>query len=738
MSFLSAAFLLALPLVAVPVAIHLYRGRQRDVILWGAMQFLAAAVTKGRRMERLEELLLMALRFAAVAALVLALARPMVRSSWLGDTTDREVILVLDNSLSMSRDVEGETAADRLKEQALEVVDSLAATEGVQVLLAAGGEWATAEPVPADSSGKQRLRDIVENAEPTLGTADLLECLQAAVHLQSENELTGRRIVVFTDSQAGSWRLDAEGAWKQLALDREAVDFPVTIEVVDCGLEAAEVDNLAVAEIRAVKHLIRPGEQAELAADVINTGDTPTEATSVEWFVGGKAVQKSSVKALAAGAKTQAIVSLPMATGGIFAVTCRLAGADQLPLDQENSVVVEVADQIPILFVDGDSSGGPSVSAPELFAAALGFKNNEPQPWHSVFRPETIAPAALATHSLAGYRAILINDLNGLNPAALDRLDAFVRTGGGLWIALGEDIDRVEFNRDWYSDGDGLSPLGLDSLAVIDKSDDVAGTIHPPMRDHPATIQLANTTQLDIDEARIRQRWRFGDRAANDDAVSSLLESGDGQPLVVENYVGQGRVLVQAFPLGLEWTNLPLLKAYVVMVHDWLEYVTAPTMARYNLAPGTPIIAAPPRSAAGATSATLITPRGREISLAATDAEVSPVYRFAQTRLPGTYRVKFAVSGSTASEIPFHVAHDARESDLRLLNISDRDALLVPAGVQFEGTESTAVVNTAETAPRREPFWSFLLAALVALLAGELLMSNWLARQRSGMAVSAV
>ena len=50
MSFLSAAFLFALPLVAVPIAIHLYRGRRRDVILWGAMQFLAAAAIKGRRM----------------------------------------------------------------------------------------------------------------------------------------------------------------------------------------------------------------------------------------------------------------------------------------------------------------------------------------------------------------------------------------------------------------------------------------------------------------------------------------------------------------------------------------------------------------------------------------------------------------------------------------------------------------------------------------------------------------
>src|SRR5688572_10735064 len=185
------------------------------------MQFLASAVTKGRRMERLEELLLMALRFAAVAALILALAQPMVRSSWLGNTTDREVVLVLDNSMSMSREVDGETAADRLKENALDYIDSLSAADGVQVLLAAGGEWATAEPVAADSSGKQRLRDIVENAEPTLGAANLLESLQAAIHLQTESDLTGRRIVVFTDDQAKSWRVDAAGAWRQLAADRE-------------------------------------------------------------------------------------------------------------------------------------------------------------------------------------------------------------------------------------------------------------------------------------------------------------------------------------------------------------------------------------------------------------------------------------------------------------------------------------------------------------------------------------
>ena len=202
-------------------------------------------------------------------------------------------------------------------------------------------------------------------------------------------------------------------------------------------------------------------------------------------------------------------------------------------------------------------------------------------------------------------------------------------------------------------------------------------------------MQLANTTQLDIDEARIRQRWLFAERPAAGEAVSSLLESGNGQPLVVEKYVGQGRVLVQAFPLGLEWSNLPLLKAYVVMIHDWLAYVTAPTMARYNLTPGTSIVAAAPQDAAGATSAAADhAARTRNF---ARRRPTPTSRRCIATRKRGC-RARTACGSQAAAagcgEVPFHVARDASESDLRPLSEADRDKLLVPAGVQFGGCGS--------------------------------------------------
>jgi len=151
--------------------------------------------------------------------------------------------------------------------------------------------------------------------------------------------------------------------------------------------------------------------------------------------------------------------------------------------------------------------------------------------------------------------------------------------------------------------------------------------------------------------------------------------------------------------------------------------------------PGATIIATAPKDAQNAT-AEVITPRGKPIALAATSADSSSVFRFAQTQLPGMYRVHFT-SGSPAADVPFHVSQDANESDLRALAAADRDGILVPAGIAFSDVKTELPKATVDK-PRREPIWGLLLAALVALLGSELLLANRLSRQRSGFAVSSL
>jgi hypothetical protein len=81
MSFLSPAFLWALPLIGVPVLIHFFARRQRQSVRWGAMEFLLSSAVPRRRFLRLRDLLLMLLRAAIVLAIVGALAQPMISSN---------------------------------------------------------------------------------------------------------------------------------------------------------------------------------------------------------------------------------------------------------------------------------------------------------------------------------------------------------------------------------------------------------------------------------------------------------------------------------------------------------------------------------------------------------------------------------------------------------------------------------------------------------------------------------
>jgi hypothetical protein len=171
------------------------------------------------------------------------------------------------------------------------------------------------------------------------------------------------------------------------------------------------------------------------------------------------------------------------------------------------------------------------------------------------------------------------------------------------------------------------------------------------------------------------------------------------------------------------------------MVQDWLGYVTAPTTARYNLAPGSSIVAATPSQMADAT-ARVVTSRGREIELAGAESGSGHQFRYSQTAVPGLYKMQFRDAESVVKEIPYYVARDPRESELKALSQSDQQGLLAAAGIQFAGNQLESATGGAEMVPRQEPVWGALLVALVALLAGELLLANRLSRLRHGFAVS--
>ena len=97
--------LAALPLVALPIIIHLINQRRYQTVRWAAMMFLLAANRMSRGYARVRQWLIMAMRMAAIAGLIFAVSRPL-SGGWLGLTAGGRpdtTIVVLDRSPSMQQ-----------------------------------------------------------------------------------------------------------------------------------------------------------------------------------------------------------------------------------------------------------------------------------------------------------------------------------------------------------------------------------------------------------------------------------------------------------------------------------------------------------------------------------------------------------------------------------------------------------------------------------------------------------
>lgn len=737
MSFLGAAFLWAIPLAALPVIIHLLTRRRKQVLRWGAMQFLREAASRRRRLWRWEDWLLMALRTSAVLAMVLALARPLVRSHWFGSAGGRDVIVVLDSSLSTSRvnaGGNGETRNgalfDAMVRRADELLGQLGESDDVRVLLASTApRWLTEEAAAVNAENAARLKARLHELKPTLASADMPRCLLEAI--EAEGGAGSRRVVtVLTDRQAYGWRVGAADAWQAVKQAAEATTPPPAINVVSLGDEADAVANLSVESLSTGRPILAPSEPVTLTAQIRNTGKWPSEPTSVSWRSGEESLGVTALSALQPGEFTTASLVCSFASVGVRPIACRVDRTDELPLDSGDATVVEVVEHVPILVIDESVRPDPIKTETGYLLAALGRPpGGAEEGWRSVFAPKVVDVAGAAAVRLEDYRAVVCTGVARLPDDLLGRLEAFVRQGGGLWWVLGEQSDPSYFNEKLFAAGKGLSPLGVGE-PIGDAGDrEQAVLINPPSPDHPATRLLADTQRLDADKGRIHRRhpFRADPQAAK---VVVLLKSDAGDGLAIENRFGRGRVIVQAVPMNVHWSNMPLCQAFVVMVHEWLWYLAEPTFGQWNIEPGQMLaLSLPVKDGQVPASAEVETPAGLTERIVPVTSNERAACRFADTLLPGEYILAVADGRGGRQSWPFHVRRDVRESDLTALSVSGRQALAVGAGARFVDDPLVDTPQGTRT-PRVEPVWSLLLAAIVAFMVVELLLAGRMTRRR--------
>jgi hypothetical protein len=732
MSFLSTPFLWALPLVAVPVAIHLLNRRRQEIVRWGAMQFLMDSSIRRRKIWRVDDLVLMLLRTLAVLAVVLALARPLVqRSGWGGP--GRDVVFVWDVSLSMDRRIDGAQVFSRLVSRTEELFSHLSARDTVRGLVTIGkGEWISAEARPADREHLLALLETLKNVGVTGASADWPACLGTALRAPAPASAASKQVVVLADRQAEGWKTHDQSAWSNLARLAETAEVPTVVELYSVVESGPVVRNLAVDRLSVPRSLLGPGERCRVTAQVKNYGRGSVEPKALVWEADGQPLGTVTAGPWEPGQSSQAAIEFVPAHGGTTAVTCRIDYDDELPLDNRAALVVEVIDHVPLLIVDDATGDDPLQTDQGYVLAALG--QTEPLSprtsgkGKSVFRADVIPVRDLATHRIGDYRALVLLNPPLLERESLNRLSEFVRRGGGLWWCLGDRTEVDAFNTRAARQNGGLLPWSLRDVVGDPKQHDQSETIHPPGTEHPATILLGDTQRLDLDRGRVFRRFRF-QPAADEQDVSVLLQTGRGEPLAIETAQGRGRIIVQAIPLGVGWTNLPLMQAYVPWVHEWLWHLVQPTGVARNLQAGEPLRAILPDNE-HITAVELISPAGEVLPLI---ARVDGAQRFCQTRRtqrPGEYQVRMKRDGADPLVTAYHVAGNPLESDLAPLDDAARAMLAASPALRIDPAGPLAPPTTPAGQRRGAPLSGWLLAIVLACGPVELWLAKRMAARR--------
>lgn len=745
MSFLGVAFLFAIPLAAAPLILHLLDRRRNVAIQWGAMEFLIAASARKSSTRRLKQWALLLLRMLAIAALIFALARPMIPSGWIGGTEQGETIFVVDNSMSTSRIIGDRTTMQRIIDRAEAELAEGRVGDRIRVLttapypiwIANGGVRAGGIRIAPNTMGT--LAGQFQAIEPTLGGSDLLAGLMTAVQADTLPTPQRRRIVLLTDGQAADWQMGDSEGWEQFRAMLSKQTIMTELEIIDIAQQAdslpmesdartskgnVAVGNVAVDKVRLRRERVGVNEVILATATVHNHHDSlPAESTTIIWEVDGREVATGIVDQLDPLGASEISWSHSFDQPGEHRITARMESKDTMPADDHASVVVQIVREIPVLIVESQWELSDTQQDAFFVRAALGWLDESTQEGYSIYKPRIVQDKRLGTVDLSLYHAVVVPSLRSLKRSSLESLRGFVYDGGGLWVGLGARTDIDEFNSQWFAGGSGLSPLSIDRII----GEASLGSERPPLRinpfgsEHPAVAQVADNQQSDLGAVVVDRRIRFTVAETNEQP-SVLLTLSNGDPLAVEKLVGRGRVIVQSIPLRMQWSDLTRSQSFVMMVHDWIDYLAQPRSTRFNLQPGDSIV-----YRGDATddllSGMLTTPRNDAIELAS-DGFGDPILRTNRTSLPGSYTLETSVAGDG---IPFEVARDVRESDLTTLSPLEQRQL-----AELSGIESMAADDSATPSGPTDPLWPYLLLGLIGLVTTELLLSGVLARERFG------
>lgn len=668
MAFLNPIFLIGAIAAGVPVLVHLVRRTRAPRVQFPSLMFLRKIEQKTIRRRKLRNLLLLAMRCAALLLLALAFARPYFTgaSPVSASSEHASTVILIDGSYSMRY---GDVFT-RARASARNTISDAASDEQIAVVLFSKS-YQVLMPLKADHA---EANSVVSAMQPGLDSTDYLQAIQAADAILKDASRGRHRIVLISDFQDAGWNRAAP----PVKLGADVKLFPIDVA-------EAKVSNVAVTQVTADPVVYAQKYAGKIIARVNNFGTDQIDS-AIELKLNDLPVERRPLKLDAGGVANIEFTGFNVPDGSNRATV--EINADSFTLDNKFFFTIRRDNQTRVLAIDTASRGrSESFFLQQSLAAG---ENNQ-------YALTAKTAGSVNPTELDSNRIVIVNDA-AISDGIASSLKTFVERGGGLIIATAKHTDASDFNR-------LLGTISPAELGEVIQSRGYA-LMSQVKTDHPIFAAFARGGRL------TSTRVYSYHRATAKPGALTLAALDDGSPIVIEGSAGRGKVLLVTTTLDTAWNDLPLTPMFLPLVRQMLEYLGG-REAESHYTVGQAFTAAPDRD--GSLPA-VDTPSGKRIDdirkSSAGDLSVD-------TNEAGFYRLRYRDRDEfLAADL------DTKESDLAKLNVDDLIASITPSAEERAAQAAQSPGLTADEKEARQRLWLPLLIAALALFVVEAVLAR--------------
>ena len=711
MHLLAAPMLAGLILASVPIIIHLWNRRRFQLLEWAPMKYIRLTVQTNRRRMRIEQLLLLAVRVLVVALLFIALARPAFSQkgagAWLASRSRASRIVVIDDSMSMGYVADRQSAFDRAKDAASQIIRSIGTQDDVTVMLSSRAD----QPLIREG-GQEDTKKVLGQMEKCVPSD--AACDWPALFKQVDAYISGashleRELILITDLRRSGWGSGVSplvGKWSGASFD---------MKIVDVGSRLTE--NTVLARFEQEEPLALPGAPVKLHATIRNDGTADVRGASATLEIDGQS-RPLVLPDLSAGRTTEVPLTVTLAKPGQHVLRLSLPD-DALPADNTRWLSVSVRPEVKVSIIDGQISSRPFESSSDFVQLALTAGIDL---WQVHRRADSEwQRAGSSDPQLNNADMIVLSSVATLSPQHVATLEKLVSSGAGLMIFAGEQIDPAIYNQLLYRDGAGLLPAKLDrpdenvpnGLTIDASADSPLAPMAKLAPEALARIKPKKFLAVTLDEknkdsnARVVARW-------ND---------SEAHPAVIEKRFGRGRVLLFTISADRSWSDWPIDPTYVLALRSAAAAIARPEHAGTNFTAGEPI--AYPLDEGEVAHNPFVT--GPDQSPAQPVTISDQVLRYTQTPRAGRYTLSWKDDAGADQSRTLSASFNPVESNLQPISEGELRNLLVPLNPTFVHWGAAAGEPVAD---RGREIWRNVILAVLALVAFETVLATWVSRER--------